>query len=958
MPGYESLFSGIGTLKDKVIKLHVDKSVKPVRQPHRRIPYHIRMKVEDELEKLERLDIIERVDGPTPWVSPIVAVPKKDGSIRICVDMREANKAIQRERHLTPTLDDILNQLNGACVFSKLDLNAGYHQLLLDVDSRQVTTFTTHVGLRRYKRLNFGINSAAEVFQEAIREMLDGLDGVLNVSDDILVYGESTGVHESRLVAVLDRIKSCGVTLNASKCELRKDVISFFGHIFSKDGVTADPSKIESIKNMKPPQTKEEIRSLLGMTNYVSRFISCYSTVTEPLRRLTKNDVPWEWTKIQEDALKTLKESLTSIGVMAYFNEKKETTVYVDAGPVGIAAMLTQDGKVISYASRALTDVEQRYSQTEKEGLSVVWACEHYHLFLYGDRFTLVTDHKPLEAIFNNPRSKPPARIQRWALRLQPYDYVVKYKKGENNPADYLSRHPLEGTFQMTVEQKAAEEYVNFLSDAMTPKTVTIDEVKQGTITDNVLKMVVTAIKENSWENFRNSTMTTEQRSRFNSFYKVRHELTVNAEQDMILRGARLIIPKELEVRVIEIAHEGHLGLVKTKQLIREKTWFPGIDDLTNKLVKQCLACLCTVPDNSREDYKMSDLPHEAWTEVSMDFKSLPNGEYFLVITDDYSRYPVVELISSNSARVVIPVIDRIFGMFGVPKIVKSDNGSPFQSREFKQFSHYLGFKHRRITPYWPRANAECERFMKTIGKTIKASTVQGSPWKQDLYRFLRNYRATPHPSTGVPPATAMFNRPMKVRLPQLSTNIESNMKESMVKRDREQKEKMRKSAFNKNVRRQHGIQQGSQVVVKDIVKGVLRPFYVPKVLTVSAINGTMITAERGGKAITRNETFFKLVSNPTACQHTSNRVSVDEPMPLVVRHTPSTPEITTPAAVVGSPAIQTSPAKFASTQQLPRAQLTTIPVPMMHPLQAQDSDEVILTRSGQSIKLPDRYRE
>lgn len=158
----------------------------PRQQPHRRIPFHVREDVEKELQRLEKLDIIEKVEGPTPWVSPIVIVPKKSGEVRICVDMREANKAIKREKHLMPTIDDLIADLNGATHFSTLDLSSGYHQLELAPKSRYVTTFSTHVGLRGYKRLPFGVNAASEIFQEAIRELLSGLPGCKNSSDDII----------------------------------------------------------------------------------------------------------------------------------------------------------------------------------------------------------------------------------------------------------------------------------------------------------------------------------------------------------------------------------------------------------------------------------------------------------------------------------------------------------------------------------------------------------------------------------------------------------------------------------------------------------------------------------------------------------------------------------------------------------------------------------------------------
>ena len=265
-----------------MVKLHVDPEVIPRQQPHRRIPFHVRDAVEKELERLQELDMIEQVDGPTPWISPIVVVPKKSGAVRICVDMREANKAIKREKHLMPTIDDLIAHLNGATHFSTLDLSSGFHQLELAPESRNLTTFSTHIGLRRYKRLPFGINAASEIFQEGIRELLTGLQGCKNISDDIIVFWKSQEEHDMNLRGVLQRLQENNLRLNEDKCEFSKTEIK-------------NPS---------------EVKSLLGMTQYVSRFIPNYATFTAPLRLLTRQDTPWKWEQEEQRALAELKEVL------------------------------------------------------------------------------------------------------------------------------------------------------------------------------------------------------------------------------------------------------------------------------------------------------------------------------------------------------------------------------------------------------------------------------------------------------------------------------------------------------------------------------------------------------------------------------------------------------------------------------------------------------------------------
>lgn len=255
--------------------------MRPVAQPARRIPFHLRQKVSAALDKLEQQGIIEKVDGATPWISPLVVIPKKDGDIRLCVDMRMANRAIQRERHPTPTVDDLIHALNGATVFSKLDLRSGYHQLCLAKESRHITTFATHEGLRRYKKLNFGTNSASEIFQHVIAEQIRDIPNVLNISDDVIVFGKTQAEHDQALQAVFERFADKGLTLNKAKCEFNQTKLTFFGFVFSSHGISPDPQKVEAIHNATPPSSVKGVRSFLGMATYCAKFIPNFSDLTK-----------------------------------------------------------------------------------------------------------------------------------------------------------------------------------------------------------------------------------------------------------------------------------------------------------------------------------------------------------------------------------------------------------------------------------------------------------------------------------------------------------------------------------------------------------------------------------------------------------------------------------------------------------------------------------------------------
>jgi hypothetical protein len=305
LDAYSDRFTGIGKMANTQVKLHINSNVTPIQQKLRRIPFHLRPKVEEELERLEKLDIIEKAEGPTSWISPVVIVPKSSSpepQVCLCLDSKAINTAIDRERAVIPTLDDLEHDLNGAKVLSVIDLNKGYHQLELSPESRDITTFTTHQGLYRYKRLCFGINSAAELFQRKIEEMLHGIDGVRNMSDDIIVYAKSEKEHDIILQKVLQRMREFNITANVDKCKFKQSSVTYFGHIFPSEGMSPTPSKVSAIVEASAPTNASEVRSFLGMAQYLSHFIASYSDIVASLFKLTHKDCKFPWGDVEQAA--------------------------------------------------------------------------------------------------------------------------------------------------------------------------------------------------------------------------------------------------------------------------------------------------------------------------------------------------------------------------------------------------------------------------------------------------------------------------------------------------------------------------------------------------------------------------------------------------------------------------------------------------------------------------------
>ena len=360
----------------------------------------------------------------------------------------------------------------------------------------------------------------------------------------------------------------------------------------------------------------------------------------------------------------------------------------------------------MGFGSRSLTDIEKRYSQTEREALGVVFGCEHFHLYLYGAEFIVKTDHKPLLGIMNNPMSSSTARLQRLCLRLQPYKMKLEYIPGKFNTGDFLSRQPQQRTFNKSWTDTQVEQHISVsIYAVMKYEVIAVENIEAKTCDDSTLQEVIAVIGIQKWYAII---------EQLEPYKRVRGELSV--VNGLVLRGDRIVIPQKLQHAVIKSAHSSHQGIVKTKSLLRETVWFPAMNDMVERAVRSCIPCQeATTTSSSNEPLKMTKLPEGPWQEVSMDFLGpVPSGDYLCVIIDDYSRFPFVEPVSSTSDKAVIPILDKVFSQEGFPLVLKTDNGPPMNSLKFSRWLEGAATKHHKITPLWPRANGEAERFMKT----------------------------------------------------------------------------------------------------------------------------------------------------------------------------------------------------------------------------------------------------
>ncbi|KAL6738862.1 hypothetical protein Aduo_012361 [Ancylostoma duodenale] len=447
---FTDVFSpGLGRCTETKARLFLKPEGRPIYRQKRPVPFASQAAVNAEIDRLVSEGVLGPVDHSN-WAAPIVVVRKSNGTIRICADFSTGlNDALMLHQHPLPTVEEVFNKLNGGELFSQIDLADAYLQIEVDAKSKELLTINTHRGLFRYNRLTFGVKSAPGIFQQIIDSMIAGLNGVAAYLDDIIVTGRTMEEHRQNLEALFGRIHTYGFRVRIEKCNFMMSEIRYLGDIIDRNGRRPDPEKIRAITEMPPPKDVVQLRSFLGMVNYYGVFIKDMRQLRAPLDALLKKNTPFKWSPDCQDAFEKAKKVLASPLLLTHFDPKLELIVAADASDYGIGAVIMHrfaDGteKAICHASRNLTDAEKKYGQIEKEGLALVYAVRKFHRYLLGRHFTLLTDHKPLLAIFGSKKGLPTYsanRLLRWSLILRGYDFTIEYRKTINfGQADALSR--------------------------------------------------------------------------------------------------------------------------------------------------------------------------------------------------------------------------------------------------------------------------------------------------------------------------------------------------------------------------------------------------------------------------------------------------------------------------------------------------------------------------------------
>ena len=523
-----------------------------------------------ELDRMVTSEVIRVVTEPTDWCSAMVPVVGKNGTVRICVDLKRLNIAVRREHLMLPSLDDIAPKLAHSKVFSTLDAASGFWQIPLDENSQLMTTFITPFGRYAFRRLPFGISSAPEIFQRKMSSLLEGLSGVEVIMDDILVHGRDLEEHDACLTAVIRRIDASGLKLNPNKCVLRQSELRYFGHIITENGVKPDPARVKALLELSPPNNISELRTVLGMFQYLAKFAYNMSAVMKPMTDLLRADVCWSWDHAQQSSFDETKRLLTITPTLSYYETIKPTVVSADASSFGIGAVLMQttDGelKPIAFASRTLTSAEQRYSQLEKECLAGVWACEKFSRYLVGlSEFKLLTDHRPLVPLMNTRSiDDTPIRCQRLLMRAMRYNPIVEYVPGKLLViADALSRKQLEVRESQKDDIELSDDvaaYVDAIERGWPATKDRLTEIRLETMRDPTMKVIASFI-ENGWPRHERSVPHS-----VRDYFRERSSLSIS--DGLIIYNLQIVVPPNMRADILQHLHETHQGISKCRELV------------------------------------------------------------------------------------------------------------------------------------------------------------------------------------------------------------------------------------------------------------------------------------------------------------------------------------------------------------------------------------------------------
>ena len=866
----------------------------PIYHPPYPVNDQVRVRIKAELAKLLKYGLI-RVATQTNWASPAVAVVKKNGELRQCVDFTRINKITTSCHFPIPNISDILRRLGQSTIFSTLDGKQGFHQIKMHPNSIAKTCTIFPWGAYEWLVLPYGLKNAPSEFSRIMFLILGDLPFVEIYIDDIIIHSRTAELHFQHLSEVFRKLKEVNFKLNPKKCYFAKSEINLLGHTVSSKGIQMDKTKVEAVAKFQRPLSARDVQIFLGLTGYYRVFIRGYAETAKPLIELTHKGensiqttkkrkqsyyVPFIWNESCEQAFKTLKDKLCENPILVHFNPSLPRVVHTDSSGYAcgvILACINEQGReqVIAYGSRLLSKQEKMYTISEKEYLAIIYAIKKFHAYLSGTKFEVYTDHLALQSVFK--LKDPTGRLFRMKMLHMPYDCVVKFRKGKaHTNVDALSRliqvnHEQLADVEPLDINKEAEMTLAILPQIQTESSELVQsEANVNDIyNDPHLMLYVKEGKHTDGANTKQINRVLEQ---------AKHYLYLNPviyyRKDVDSSRFPFVVPPiEPRKSLIEAAHAmGHFQTKTTVDRLQELYHWKGMTKEVQSHIEKCHPCIRNEPKPEVNHPAHATEIKYMSQRIGIDCigplkKSSSNNKHICVITEYLTKTAFARPMKGKSAEDVAEVLWLYISIYGPPKEILSDQGTEFINSVIKQLTTMCGIDHRITSPYRPQTNGQTERQNQTLVRALRKHCEDDvETWDKWIPFVIIAYNTRKHSTTGFSPYNLMFGRLMNhfedyqdtgeqlsltKRIEEIKNqyeNLQPDAKANIEKRQAQQKIQQDKS--HKVV--EERFNEGELVTLKSLkIRGKMQPpYYGTYRITGHTKNGNYTLETVNGKAL------------------------------------------------------------------------------------------------------------